>query len=162
MKKFIVSTVILLALGVCAFAQPRSAGLRFGFTSTEFQYQHFFGYTSFLEVDLGVDRVGDDGFKASATYNWEFAHPSWSFGAWTWYMGPGATIGYVCAKTKMDPTPGFMIGGSLQLGCECEFDFPIAISADVRPQFGYQFREGTFYDAGLLGLIPTLSVKYKF
>jgi len=163
MKRILLLTVILLTLGFAAKAQPRSAGLRFApYVGSEFAYQHFFGAASFLEVDLGLDYVGDNGFKSCASYNWEFAHPSWGIGDWTWYAGPGVTTGYVCAKTKSDPTPGVMIGGLVNLGCELSFSFPLAVAVEMRPQFGYHFKEKEFYDAGFLGLIPAVSVKYKF
>lgn len=162
MRRLLLVTVILLTLGFAAKAQPRSAGLRFAPTNVEFAYQHNFGASSFLEADLGLDYVGDDGFKTCASYNWEFAHPAWGGGLWTWYAGPGVTMGYVCAKTKSNPTPGIMMGALINLGCEYTLSFPLAIAVEMRPQFGYHFSESTFYDAGFLGFIPAVSIKYKF
>ena len=49
-----------------------------------------------------------------------------------------------------------------QLGVEYTFTFPLAISLDVRPQFGYHFGDGGVYSGGLYGFIPTLGVRYRF
>lgn len=162
MRKLIFIITVLLAFGCALNAQPRSAGLRFGFTGAEATYQHYAGSVSFFEVDLGTDFVGADGFKASGLFNWELAHPSWGLnGYWTWYAGIGASTGYVNAY-KNAAKPGFMLAALVQVACEYEFSFPLAISLDLRPEFGYQFRDKQYYDAGWLGLIPTLAVKYKF
>jgi len=162
MRKLFIILTVLLAFGCALSAQPRSAGLRFGFTGAEAAYQQYVGSSSFFEVDLGTDYVGSQGFKASGLFNWELAHPSWGLnGYWTWYAGIGASTGYVSAY-KNAAKPGFMAAALFQVACEYEFSFPLAISLDMRPEFGYHFKDKQYYDAGWLGLIPTLAVKYKF
>ena len=165
MKKVLILFFCFLAFGVQeTFSQPRSIGLRL-VTGYEVQYQHNFTDVSFLEAAAGVDNAGsgnENGLKFTCTYNWEIAHPDWSRkGAWVWYMGPGVTTGYVNDRLD-DDDPGFMIGLAFQVGCEYTFDFPISLAADVRPVMGYHAGTDSFYDCGLRGLIPSLSVKYRF
>jgi len=66
-----------------------------------------------------------------------------------------------------------------QVGIEYNFDFPLQISLDIRPYFGMHINDGRFripntdtvvkyekkigfYDNGLLGFAPCLSVRYRF
>lgn len=161
MKKFILIVAAALAFASVACAQPRAVGVRFGY-GYEAQYQHYLGNITFLDVTTGLDAAGDNGIKATGTFNWELFSPSWGGnGTWLWYAGPGATIGYVNCGTKGND-PGFMIGLVAQVGCEYTFNFPMSIAADLRPVIGYHAGDDRFYRAGMMGLLPTFSVKYRF
>lgn len=65
---------------------------------------------------------------------------------------------------------GFMIALAAQIGLEYNFWFPLQLSLDIRPYFGLHVNDGFhiykskagFYNYGMMGFIPTLSVRYRF
>ena len=197
MRNKILNTIfIAIATMGTVSAQPRAVGLRFGVSGLEADYQHVFGRNQFLEgnfgVDFGYNVNGAPGIKATALYNFIWAHPAWTNrGSWALYAGPGATIGYVNdmavwkASNNVDilystPGNGFMLGVCAQVGLEYTFWFPLQISIDLRPVVGMHVSEGEkitdpvtnetirygsrvgFYDNGLLGFAPSISVRYRF
>ena len=105
-------------------------------------------------------------------------------GSWALYAGPGVAIGYVNDNTAWKgadgniqisgETNGFMLGICGQVGLEYTFEFPLQISVDIRPYLGMHSNTGIkmndqqyagksgFYNAGLAGFIPSISVKYRF
>lgn len=182
---------LLAAISFAAAAQPRAAGIRIGATGVEASYQHSFGWDYFLEGEIGLDfGAGKDsavGGKAIATYSIIWARPAWTErGSWALYAGPGLSLGGVADKVSyrfndikhsiMDN--GFMLSFVAQAGIEYTFWFPLQLSLDIRPQFGFHTNRGydivvdekstryggktSFYDRGLLGFIPTLSARYRF
>ena len=190
MKRFFIIT-LLASISFAAMAQPRAAGLRFGTTGLEASYQHSFGWDYFLEGEMGLDFgagvKAPVGFKAIATYNIIWARPAWTDrGTWALYAGPGLALGGVADRVTykindirhsiMDN--GFMMSLVAQAGVEYTFWFPLQLSIDMRPFFGFHTNKGyetvggpasiqygaktSFYDRGLLGFIPTLSVRYRF
>lgn len=174
-------------LSLTSNAQPRAVGLRIGATGFEVSYQHTLG-KDFIEADAGMDfGYGGPGIKAAASYNFIFARPAWSDrGSWALYAGPGVAMGYVSDRTtytilgydgmreyplKVHPADhGFMFALSGQVGLEYNFWFPLQLSVDIRPYFGFHVNDGYysygsktgFYNYGLMGFIPTLSVRYRF
>jgi hypothetical protein len=54
----------------------------------------------------------------------------------------------------------FMFGFVGQVGLEYNFDFPLQLSADLRPVLGWS--DGKFYGDGVLGFVPSISVRYRF
>lgn len=95
------------------------------------------------------------------------AQPDWtSQGEWGFYAGPGLAL-----ATGKDL---FYVGIAGQVGLEYTFEFPLQISVDVRPYLGMHSNTGIkmndqqyagksgFYNAGLAGFIPSISVKYRF
>lgn len=160
MRKLYITLIALLALAAAAAAQPRAVGLRlpaFGAFGSEFSYEHYIGPNDmFVEVDLGVQRY--TGFQATGTVNWELWHPVLTDrGDWTVYAGPGMTLGFVEYNDKHNVD--FMIGLTAQIGLEYQFWFPLALSADIRPIFG--FSHG-YYKYGNYGFIPSISARYYF
>lgn len=191
MRKSIVILVIIAATAICSFAQPRSIGLRCGVSGFEADYQHtFVNKNQFLEgnfgIDFGYNAKGLPGVKATAIYNFIWARPAWTDkGSWALYAGPGATIGYVndMAVWKApdgieilhsELRNGFMLGICAQVGLEYTFWFPLQLAIDLRPVIGMHINESTFakdtkygarvgfYDNGLLGFAPSISVRYRF
>lgn len=159
MKKTIL-ILLLAGLGLCAAAQPRAIGLRGGY-GLELSYQHALDWPHFVEVDLGLDLAGNQGFRATATYNIVVAEPDWtSIGDWAFYVGPGVSAGYVyeTGTNRSD----VMLAAVAQLGCEYSPTEHLGISLDLRPMFGFHFGTGKFYTGGLLGFIPTLGIRFKF
>lgn len=163
MKKFLL-TVVLLFSTMLAFSQTRAVGFRAGY-GAELSYQHSFSYPHFLEVDLGMDMAGANGFKFTGTYNWIVATPFWtSGGEWNIYLGPGASLGYVynSKNTANNHKANLMTSVVLQVGIEYCIWEHLALSADIRPMLGFHFGTGTIYKAGMYGFIPALALRYKF
>lgn len=194
MKKIFAIITLALALSLSSFAQPKAIGGRFGYSGLEASYEHYVGSPNFIEADLGLDYIGAFGFKATGTYNFVFAQPSWtSRGDWAWYAGAGLSMGYVGDKVKYNVqyidadgktknakewwwTRGFELSIPVQVGLEYTFWFPLQLSVDIRPYIGMHINNGRiaegvpvehnkkvgFYDEGLWGFAPTLSVRYSF
>lgn len=176
MKRFITIITLILSVSAFAYAQPRAAGLRTGATGEEASYQHELNLNTFLQGDLGLDFGasvdGPLGFKATGTYNIIFARPAWTDkGTWAIYAGPGVTLGYSGDKvtyrdelvTLRTREHGFIFALAAQAGLEYNFEFPLQLSADIRPYFGVHIGDAAgFYDRGLLGFIPSISARYRF
>ena len=176
MRKALLS-IIFASVAYAAFAQPRSLGVRLGFTGLEADYQHSMSKNQFLQGNLGLDcgLLADSkpGIKATAIYNFIWARPAWThLGTWAMYAGPGASIGYVYdsayykegLEVRPYVAPGFMLGVCAQVGLEYTFWFPMQASIDLRPTLGMHAdkdRAG-LYDSGFLGFCPTLSLRYRF
>lgn len=187
MKKIILA-IILTIVAFTSYGQSRAVGARLGVTGFEADYQHEFIKNSFLECDFGLDfgwlGKGDpavkaddkSGIKATATYNFIWARPAWTNkGSWALYAGPGITTGYVHDDGHLIANDGvsivsfqshgFMLGICAQVGLEYTFWFPLQLSVDLRPTVGLHANKiegGAFYDNGLLGFVPSVSVRYRF
>lgn len=159
MKKFLIILSCVLGLSLTAAAQPRAVGLRFPAMAAfgaEFSYQHEVGNAQFIEFELGLERY--NGFRTSGLWNWELANPEWTAeGAWTLYGGGGITLGFV--EYDRNGNFGYMGGLTAQLGLEYRFEFPLALSVDLRPTVGLCHG---FYRYGTYGLIPNISARYYF
>ena len=179
MKKILTIITIITAAALSSYAQPRAMGVRFGTTGLEADYQHDMKKNQFVEGNLGLDfgtlSDGTPGLKATAIYNFIWAHPAWTDrGTWALYAGPGASIGYVHDEVHFKVGKevvsyndgGFMLGVCGQVGLEYTFWFPLQLSVDLRPCVGmhingHEPRVG-IYDTGFMGFLPSLSVRYRF
>lgn len=137
-------------------------GLRFGDNDgfgVEANYQRSIGSNNNrLEFGLGL-RNNDDfnAFKLVGLYEW-----LWNIdGGFNWYAGPGVGVGQYNAKDDRfdngvlldDETFAFIAGVA---GIEYNFDFPLLLSLDVRPEFGFgDYRDDLDFDIAL-------SARYKF
>ena len=192
MKKIFIALAIILGTAAIASAQMKSAGMRFGATGFDLVYQHNMGSDRFAEADLGLDFGynvnGNVGVKATAIYNFVWARPAWTQqGTWALYAGPGLSLGFVDDLVPYEVGDvikgyydnGFMFSVTGQVGIEYNFDFPLQIALDIRPYFGMHINDGRFripntdtvvkyekkigfYDNGLLGFAPCISVRYRF
>lgn len=187
MRKILLILTLIAGSAVLASAQPRSAGFRLGSTGFEAAYQHSINKSQFIEGDFGVDFGAAAGKKAgarlTALYNIIWARPAWTDeGSWAIYAGPGLSLGYVADKVVYDVADarisffdkGVMLAIAAQVGLEYTFEFPLQISVDIRPYLGMHSNTGIkmndqqyagksgFYNAGLAGFIPSISVKYRF
>lgn len=153
MKKTIIILVAAL-LSVAAFAQPRAIGGRVGIND-EISYQHSLG-NNFFEFDLGIQCPGGLGIGTSAVYDFSIATPQWTpKGTWEFYAGPGIALG-----THFNNIP-FYFGICGQVGLSYTFWFPLQLSVDLKPVFGYQAGNNSgFYKTGLWGFFPTIGVRY--
>ena len=190
--KRLIFIIILSVLTACAYAQPRAMGLRVGATGLEASYEHSMSPVQFIQGDLGMDFGynvnGRPGVRATAVYNFIWARPNWTTqGSWAIYAGPGLSLGFVDDQVPYEIGDaiighydnGFMIGVVGQVGVEYTFRFPLQLALDVRPCFGLHVNDGKFrdretgltvnyggktgfYDNGLLGFVPSLSIRYCF
>lgn len=145
-----------------------------------------------IGIDFGYRINSIPGFKATAIYNFIWARPAWTNqGSWALYAGPGASLGYVNDMVAWKASNGdilasgvrngFMLGICGQVGLEYTFWFPLQLAVDLRPVIGLHINEGYsainpidqskttrygsrvgFYDNGLMGLVPTISARYRF
>ena len=157
MKKIIIAAALLMGIAFAASAQPRAIGLRLGY-GTEASYQHTLNGENFIEANLGA--FGFGALQASAVYNFMIAQPAWTArGEWGIYAGPGVALGTGFSK-------GYALNIDVvgQVGLEYTFWFPLQLSVDLRPQFGVFIAENTRFRSGGAwgGVIPTLSVRYRF
>ena len=184
--------MLLVMAAVTATAQPKAIGGRLGFYGLEASYEHTINRTQFIEADFGLDfgvtGSGKGGARLTGTYNFIWACPDWtSMGTWAIYAGPGVTLGYVEDNVRYtigNETAGFngygfMFALAAQVGIEYRFDFPVQLALDLRPSFGVHTNDGKvkdpetgitveygkktgFYENGVKGFLPTLSVRYCF
>lgn len=138
-------------------------GLRLGDSDgfgAEISYQRLLSGNNRLELDLGI-RSGNnyDGFKLAGIYQWV-----WNIdGGFNWYAGPGAGIAsysydYRDNGVRIDDNQTFLfIGGDI--GIEYNFDIPLLISLDFRPEFGFG---NDRYNNDDLDFDIALGIRYQF
>lgn len=171
MKKLILSIIAVGCLLLTANAQEiadNAIGLRLGGSDgfeTAISYQHALGENNRLEVDLGWQNSKKrDGFKIAGLYQWV-----WQIdGNLNWYAGPGGGLGSynheiniyddddVVRKVEGSNTFLFVAG---DIGIEYNFDFPLLLSLDVRPEIGFG---DDIYDNNDLDFDIALGLRYQF
>ena len=160
MKKLILSAFMLLGLAFSAQAQDISKnalGLRLGDNDGfggEISYQRGLSKNNRLELDLGW-RDGKDynAFKLTGIYQWV-----WNIeGGFNWYAGVGGGVGSYSVKGPGDNSGTYFLAAG-DLGIEYNFDIPLMLSLDIRPEFyfGDDFREDNF------GPDIALGIRYQF
>lgn len=148
MKNIILITCAFLGFTMFAQAQDISKnaiGLRLGDANgfgASISYQRAIMETNRIEANFGwSDGNDDDGIKLIGLYEWV-----WNLdGNFNWYAGPGAGFASYASA---------IVTGVA--GIEYHFDFPLLISLDVRPEFGFDDDEDNLkFDVGL-------SARYQF
>ena len=157
MKKSLILAAILAVVSVAtAVAQPRAIGANIGW-GLDVSYQHSLGEANM--IDLSVNIPFFDGIGATATYDWVNPFGTeipWSNkGEWNWSLGVGAGAGIYGFKD-----PAVYVGAVGHVGVEYNFWFPLQLSVDYRPNFGWNFGANNFNTAGFYGV--TLGVRYLF
>lgn len=155
---------LLLFGGMVTFAQaqkisPNALGLRLGDSDgfgAEISYQRSLGAANRLEVDLGWrDSNNWDGFKLTGLYQWVMPLD----GNFNWYLGAGGGLGSYDYDNNFDP--GFDDSGTFifvagDVGIEYNFDIPLLLSLDFRPELGFgDFKDDLDFDIAL-------GVRYQF
>ncbi|CAL2086901.1 Outer membrane insertion C-terminal signal [Tenacibaculum sp. 190524A02b] len=125
----------------------------------EISYQRKLGSANRLEVDLGIRSNSNfSAFKATGLYEWVWQLED----RFNWYAGVGG--GFGSWKTKAKTVGGLTIESSSStalfaagvIGVEYNFDIPLLISLDYRPEIGFNDTyDGFNSDFGL-------SVRYQF
>lgn len=142
MKKTFLFIGLLIAGILSTNAQDiadNAIGLRFGDNNGfggEISYQMKLSDSNRLEIDLGL-RKGN-AFKAIGLYQWVWALEN----QFNWYAGAGGGIASASGSTA--------IVGAGVVGIEYNFDIPLVISLDYRPEIGFTgFYDGFQSDFGL-------------
>jgi hypothetical protein len=161
MKKIILTTLAIFTGLVFINAQEiadNAIGLRLGSNDgfgTEITYQRALGVNNRLEANLGWTSANDfDGFKVAGLYQWV-----WNIeGGFNWYAGAGGGLGMYDYDNRLDNSDGSetFIFAAGNIGIEYNFDIPLLLSLDFRPEFGF----GNINDD--LGVDIALSVRYQF
>jgi hypothetical protein len=167
MKKIILSAFMLIGLALSTQAQDISKnalGLRFGDNGGfggELSYQRALSSNNRLELDLGWrnrsnfnnNAYDDNAIKLTGLYQWV-----WNIdGGFNWYAGVGGGLGsysYDNNGTSYNDTFVFAAG---DIGIEYNFDIPLLISLDFRPEIG-----GNGYYNNNYGSDIALALRYQF
>ncbi|RMB60903.1 hypothetical protein EAX61_05310 [Dokdonia sinensis] len=139
MKKLIFTSLLCVAFALTAGAQEISKnaiGLRIGDSDgfgTEVSYQRALGDNNRLELDLGFRNADDfNAYRLTGLYQWV-----WNIdGGFNWYAGAGGGIAQYDGRRNdldFDQTVFYAAG---DIGIEYNFDFPLLLSLDFRPEFG--------------------------
>ena len=172
MKKIILSAIMLMGLAFTAQAQDISKnaiGLRFGSNGgfgTEISYQRGLGDNNRLELDLGWrnrkdydnDNYDDNAIKLTGLYQWV-----WNIeGGFNWYAGIGGGVGSYnrdyYENNNNDYNDGVFAFAAGDIGLEYNFDFPLLVSIDFRPEFG----GSNGYYKNNYGSDVALALRYQF
>ena len=135
-------------------AYPRAIGGTIG-GGISFSYQHGFGDTGFLDVN--IDAPLFYGIGATVTYNWinpfNTSIPWNGPGHWEWYLGFGGSGGWARYS-------GF-VGAVGEVGIAYNFVFPLQLSLEYKPNFGVAFFDhyAYFNTSGLYSGIA-LGIRY--
>lgn len=160
---FAISTSSLFAQNI----SDNAIGLRLGDSDgfgAEISYQRLMNRYNRLEVDFGWrDSREYDAFKLTGIYQWVHNID----GNFNWYWGVGGGFGSV----DFDPIPGTGGGDPVEpdgglfvfiagdIGVEYDFDIPLLLSLDIRPEigiFGYDdFSDNFDFDIAL-------GIRYQF
>jgi hypothetical protein len=162
MKKVILSAFMLFGLAFSLQAQEISKnalGLRLGNNDgfgAEISYQRALGDNNRLEADLGWRNSKDvDAFKLAGLYQWV-----WNIdGGFNWYAGAGGGIGSWSSNYQGIKNSGTVLFAAGNIGIEYNFDFPLQLSLDMRPELYFNsdgYRNDNF------GPDLALGVRYKF
>ena len=158
MRKLFLLTIAFIGFTALSSAQdisPNAIGLRLGDSDgfgAEISYQRALSDSNRLEFDLGW-RSGNtfDGFKLAGLYQWV-----WNIdGGFNWYAGVGGGVGsYNFDDNDLDDETFLFAAGDI--GIEYDFDIPLLISLDFRPELGF----GTYTDD--LDFDIALGIRYQF
>jgi hypothetical protein len=161
MKRILLVTMIFFGITTITSAQDISdnaLGVRLGDSDgfgAEISYQRALGDNNRLELDLGL-RSGNnyDGFKLAGIYQWV-----WQLdGNFNWYAGAGGGIGsysFDNVPNGFDNSETFVFLAG-DIGIEYNFDIPLQLSIDARPELGFgDYRDDLDFDIAL-------GVRYRF
>ena len=161
MKKLFIAFVLIAGFSFSSQAQEiadNALGLRLGDNDgfgTEISYQRALGGNNRLELDLGLRSGNDfDGFQLAGLYQWV-----WNIdGGFNWYAGAGgglASRDYNKGPYEDDTDTYIFAAGDI--GIEYNFDIPLILSLDFRPEFGFGR-----YDNDDLDFDIALGLRYQF
>ncbi len=162
MKKILFLSIALLGLMFTTEAQnisENAIGIRLGDSDglgTEINYQRGLGDNNRLEFGLGWRSRSDvTAIKLTGLYQWV-----WNLdGNFNWYVGAGGGLVQVnfdddvFGKDFDNETYAFAAG---DIGIEYDFDIPLILSLDFRPEFGFgDYSDDVEFDIAL-------GIRYQF
>lgn len=164
MKKLILICIAFIGATAMMSAQnisENAIGLRFGDSDgfgAEVSYQRALNDNNRLELDLGI-RTGNnyDGFKLAGLYQWVWVLD----GDFNWYAGAGggiASYSFDNVPNGFDDSETFVFAAG-DIGVEYNFDIPLQLSLDFRPEIGFG---DDFYGNDDLDFDIALGVRYRF
>ncbi|MEM9000837.1 MAG: hypothetical protein AAGB24_11285 [Bacteroidota bacterium] len=158
-------TVLVLFATTVIQAQnisEHALGLRLGDSDgfgAEISYQKSIGRYNRAEFNLGWRDSRDyDAFKISGLYQW--VHPL--DGNFNWYYGVGGGLGDVDFDGSAgadDDDDGLFVFAAGDIGVEYNFDIPLLLSLDFRPEVGILGYDG-FSDSFDFDI--ALGIRYQF
>ena len=160
MKKLFFTVFLTLGLVLSGQAQKISEnalGLRLGDNDgfgAEVSYQRALGSSNRIEADLGWRNSKNvDAIKLAGLYQWV-----WNIdGGFNWYAGVGAGVGSWRYNRDDYKDNGSFVFAAGDIGIEYDFDIPLLISLDFRPEFG-----GSGYYENNYGSDIALGLRYQF
>ena len=167
MKKLLITGIIVLMASVSMNAQEISKnalGLRLGDNDGfggELSYQARLSNSNRLELDLGWrDGKNYDGFKLAGLYQWVMNIED----GFNWYVGLGGGVGSYSFNDNNNFNNGddyndTFVFAAGDIGIEYNFDIPLLISLDFRPELGFGDER---YNNDDLGLDIALGLRYQF
>jgi len=158
MKKLFLLSIALIGFAFTTSAQnvsPNAIGLRMGGSDgfgAEISYQRGLDTNNRLEFDLGWRSGNDyDAFKLSGLYQWVM-HLDGNF---NWYVGAGGGVGSWSSDYR-EADDGAFIFIAGDIGIEYDFEIPLLISLDFRPELGFSdFNDDLDFDLAL-------GIRYQF
>ncbi len=145
---FTIAASFLFILSASAQDISKNAlGLRIGDNDGfggEVSYQRYLNDNNRLEFDLGWrDNNNIEAFKLVGLYQWVMPIDT----NFNWYVGAGGGVGSFDAG-EVDGTFGLVAG---DIGIEYNFDIPLLISLDFRPELGFNddFSDDVDFDIAL-------------
>jgi hypothetical protein len=160
MKKLFFTLFLTLGLVLSGQAQKISEntlGLRLGDNDgfgAEVSYQRALSSSNRIEADLGWRNSKNvDAIKLAGLYQWV-----WNIdGGFNWYAGVGGGVGSWRYERDGDKDSGSFVFAAGDIGIEYDFDIPLLISLDFRPEFG-----GSGYYENNYGSDIALGLRYQF
>ncbi len=156
MKKIIGVIAIVIATTMSMQAQSISEnalGLRLGDNDGfggEISYQRYLKENNRLEFDLGWRNSNDvDAFKLVGLYQWVMPID----GGFNWFVGAGGGIGSYDAGD--DNGTFALVAGDI--GIEYNFEIPLILSLDARPELGFNDSYSNDIDFDI-----ALGIRYQF
>jgi|TARA_E500000318_G_scaffold105928_2_gene113393 hemolysin activation/secretion protein len=124
----------------------------------EISYQRYLSENNRLEFDLGWrDSDNVDAFKLVGLYQWVFVLED----RFNWYVGAGAGIGSFDVDNDfdnfVDDDSGTFALVAGDIGIEYNFDIPLLLSLDIRPELGFNDAYSDDLDLDI-----ALGIRYQF
>ncbi|MEC4049039.1 hypothetical protein OX284_006335 [Flavobacterium sp. SUN046] len=162
MKRLIVSAFMVVGLALSSQGQSISKnalGLRLGSNDgfgAEVSYQRALKANKRLEFDLGWrDSKNVSAIKLVGLHQWV-----WNIDqGFNWYAGVGAGLGSWSYSAYGNKDSGTFLFAAGDIGIEYNFDFPLQLSLDYRPEL--YFHSDGYRDSNF-GSDMALSARYKF
>ncbi|EKT2070480.1 hypothetical protein O8E88_002308 [Flavobacterium psychrophilum] len=162
MKKSILVASMLLGLAYSSEAQnisKNALGLRLGDNDGfggEVSYQRKLAIHNRLEIDLGWRNSKEVGsLKLAGLYQW-----TWNIeNGFNWYAGVGGGLGSWSYNKNNENYKGTFVFVAGDLGIEYNFDIPLQLSLDIRPEL--YFNSSSYRDNNF-GPDIALGIRYVF